>query len=65
MKKISQIGLVVLTVVLSAFLILKLIDLLVFILDCIFKYPLHTALYTIGMLTLLYIYYKLKDRYGR
>lgn len=65
MKKVLNIGLVVLTIVLSAFLVLKLIDLLVYILDCIFKYPLHTALYTIGMLTLLYIYYKLKDRYGR
>lgn len=65
MKKVLTIGLVVLTIVLSAYLLTKLIALAVYILDCIFKYPLHTALYTIGIMTLLYIYFKLKDRFGR
>lgn len=65
MKKVLNVGLVVLAIVLSAYLVLKLIALLVYILDCIFKYPLHTALYTIGLMTLLYIYFKIQDRYGR
>ena len=65
MKKVLNVGLVVLAIVLSAYLVLKLIDLLIYILDCIFNYPLHTALYTIGLLTLLYIYFKIQDRYRR
>ena len=65
MKKVLNVGLVVLAIVLSAYLVLKLIDLGVYILDCIFKYPLHTALYTIGAMTILYIYFKIQDRYRR
>jgi len=65
MKKILNVGLVVLAIVLSAYLVLKLIDLLIYILDCIFNYPLHTALYTIGAMTLLYVYFKIQDRYRR
>lgn len=63
MKKVLTIGLVVLTIVLSVYLLLKLIDLGIYILDCIFNNPIHTGLYTLGVLTLLYIYFKLQDRY--
>jgi hypothetical protein len=65
MKKALYIGLVVLTIVLSAYLLLKLIDLLIYILDCILSHPLHTLIWTIGAMTLLYIYFKIQDRYRR
>lgn len=63
MKKVLNVGLVVLAIVLSAYLVLKLIDLGVYILDCIFNNPAQTGLITIGLLTLLYIYFKIQDRY--
>ena len=63
MKKVLNVGLVVLAIVLSVYLVLKLIDLGIYILDCIFNNPAQTALYTIGLLTLLYIYFKIQDRY--
>lgn len=65
MKKISQIGLVVLTIVLSAFLLIKLIDIAAYVLLYILENPSMALLGILGLLALLYIYYKLRDWYRR
>ena len=65
MKKISQIGLVVLTIVLSAYLLIKLIDIGAYTLLYILENPSIALLGIVGLLTLLYIYHKLRDWYRR
>jgi len=65
MKKSLYIGLAVLAIVLSVYLLNKLIQILVYILGYILSHPLHTLIWTIGAMTLLYIYFKIQDRYRR
>ena len=65
MKKVLKIGAAIITIVLSVYIINKLIYVGALVFRYMLENPLYTMLYTLGLLTVLYIYFKLRDRYGR
>ena len=65
MKKVFQGIAIVSSIALLAYILYQILYIGILGFEYLLNNPLYTMLYILGMLTLLYIYYKLRDWYRR